>query len=44
MLDLRMGFEVVGRSELDGMGKAYPLLHLRLAGLVGENPSNVPSA
>ncbi len=28
---LRMGFEVVGRSERDGMGKPYPLLHMRLA-------------
>lgn len=28
---LRMGFEVIGRSELDGMGKPYPLLHMRLA-------------
>jgi putative acetyltransferase len=27
---LRMGFEVAGRSELDGMGKPYPLLHMRL--------------
>lgn len=27
---LRMGFEVVGRSELDGTGKPYPLLHLQL--------------
>ena len=27
---LKMGFEVVGRSELDGMGKPYPLLHMRL--------------
>jgi putative acetyltransferase len=26
-----MGFEVAGRSELDGMGKPYPLLHMRLA-------------
>ena len=26
----RMGFEVVGRSELDGMGRPYPLLHMRL--------------
>ena len=26
----RMGFEVVGRSELDGTGKPYPLLHMRL--------------
>ena len=28
---LRMGFEVEGRSELDGLGKPYPLLHMRLA-------------
>ncbi|MDQ2996063.1 MAG: acetyltransferase [Chloroflexota bacterium] len=34
---LRMGFEVVGRSERDGMGKPYPLLHLRLAGVIGES-------
>ncbi len=26
----RMGFLVVGRSELDGTGKPYPLLHMRL--------------
>ncbi len=26
-----MGFTVTGRSELDGMGKPYPLLHLRKA-------------
>jgi putative acetyltransferase len=26
-----MGFEVVGRSERDGTGKPYPLLHMRLA-------------
>jgi putative acetyltransferase len=25
---LHNGFEVTGRSELDGMGKPYPLLHL----------------
>ncbi|QGY40124.1 acetyltransferase [Pseudodesulfovibrio cashew] len=25
-----MGFEVVGRSERDGMGKPYPLLHMKL--------------
>jgi len=25
-----LGFEVVGRSELDGTGKPYPLLHMRL--------------
>jgi putative acetyltransferase len=29
---LRMEFEVVGRSPLDGMGKPYPLLHMRKAG------------
>jgi putative acetyltransferase len=28
---LHMGFEVVGRSARDGMGKPYPLLHMRLA-------------
>jgi putative acetyltransferase len=28
---LSMGFEVVGRSELDGTGKPYSLLHMRLA-------------
>ena len=26
----RMGFEVVGRSEIDGTGKPYPILHMRL--------------
>jgi putative acetyltransferase len=26
----RMGFEVTGRSLVDGMGKPYPLLHMRL--------------
>jgi putative acetyltransferase len=40
---LRMGFEVVGRSELDDFGKPYPLLHMRLAGststLHGSEPS-----
>ena len=29
---LRMGFEVVGRSELDSAGKPFPLLHMRLLG------------
>lgn len=33
---LKLGFEVVGRSERDGMGKPYPLLHLRLRGLSGK--------
>lgn len=27
---LHMGLEIIGRSELDGMGKPYPLLHLRV--------------
>ena len=27
----KMGFEVESRSELDGFGKPYPLLHMRLA-------------
>ena len=27
---LRAGFEVVGRSPLDGTGKAFPLLHMRV--------------
>jgi putative acetyltransferase len=26
----KLGFEVIGRSEKDGMGQPYPLLHLRL--------------
>jgi putative acetyltransferase len=28
----RMGFEVVGRSSIDGIGKPYPLLHMRTTG------------
>jgi len=28
---LHMGFEVEGRSELDSIGKPYPLLHMRFA-------------
>jgi putative acetyltransferase len=27
---LKQGFEVIGRSEVDGMGQPYPLLHMRL--------------
>jgi putative acetyltransferase len=38
---LRMGFAVVGRSELDGMGKPYPLLHLQLRGEVEAGTPNV---
>ena len=26
-----MGFEVINRSELDGLGKPFPILHLQLA-------------
>jgi putative acetyltransferase len=26
-----LGFRVTGRSELDGQGRAYPLLHMRLS-------------
>ena len=40
---LHMGFEVVGRSERDGTGKPYPLLHLRRSGLSVEVSSNVPA-
>jgi putative acetyltransferase len=28
---LKLGFEVIGRSEIDGMGQPYPLLHMRLS-------------
>jgi len=35
----RMGFEAVGRSERDGMGKPYPLLHLRRREALGEGPA-----
>ena len=28
----KMGFEVAGRSQVDGTGRPYPLLHLRLVG------------
>ena len=27
----KLGFKVISRSELDGQGKAYPLLHLKLS-------------
>src|SRR5436305_1695783 len=27
---LRVGFRIEGRSEVDGLGKPYPLLHMRL--------------
>jgi putative acetyltransferase len=28
----RLGFEIVARSDVDAMGKAFPVLHLRLRG------------
>ncbi|MFK3866652.1 GNAT family N-acetyltransferase [Pseudoalteromonas rhizosphaerae] len=31
---LSRGFEQIGRSELDGQGKPFPLLHMRLAKVV----------
>ncbi len=27
---LRLGFQSIGRSETDGRGRAYPLIHLRI--------------
>jgi len=33
---LRMGFQVERRSDRDGMGKPYPLLHLRLGAMDGD--------
>lgn len=32
-----MGFEQIGRSELDGQGNPFPLLHMRLGGHTGIN-------
>jgi putative acetyltransferase len=26
----KQGFEIIGRSEVDGMGQPYPLLHMRM--------------
>ena len=41
---LRMGFEVVGRSPLDGLGKPYPLLHMRMRGRAeGDNSTGKKS-
>lgn len=34
---LRMGFAVKSRSELDGMGKPYPLLHMRYEGALSKS-------
>ena len=41
---LHLGFEVVGRSELDGTGKPYPLLHLRRSESIADGPANVPAS
>jgi putative acetyltransferase len=43
---LRMGFAVEGRSELDGQGNPFPLLHMRLAPAAepaGERHAGPPS-
>jgi putative acetyltransferase len=34
----RMGFEVSGRSEEDGMGLPFPLLHMRVSGMARATP------
>ena len=39
---LRMGFAVVGRSERDGTGKPYPLLHLQLKSVAETGAPNAP--
>ena len=31
-----LGFKVIGRSPLDGMGKPYPLLHMELPAIRGQ--------
>jgi putative acetyltransferase len=36
---LSMGFTVIGRSEVDGMGKPYPLLHMKLSHVATTEPS-----
>lgn len=40
---LHMGFEVAGRSECDGTGKPYPLLHLRRSGLAADLLNTLPA-
>ena len=37
---LRMGFEIKGRSELDSLGKPFPLLHMHLRDLAQEGSSD----
>jgi len=34
----RMGFDVVGRSPVDGLGQPFPLLHLRVSSLAQAPP------
>jgi putative acetyltransferase len=34
----RMGFEVVGRSAVDGLGQPFPLLHMRVSGTAPAGP------
>jgi putative acetyltransferase len=34
----RMGFEVVGRSSVDGLGQPFPVLHMRLSGPAQATP------
>jgi putative acetyltransferase len=41
---LHLGFVVVGRSALDGTGKPYPLLHMRLAASLDGPPPGLPVA
>jgi len=36
---LRMGFEMIGRSAVDSLGKPYPLLHMRVRRAVSPSPS-----
>lgn len=38
----RLGFEVVGRSALDGQGRPYPLLHMSIA-MAGTDRPVAPS-
>jgi putative acetyltransferase len=41
---LKLGFTVRSRSELDGMGKPFPLLHLELRGAGPSAESPAPDA
>jgi putative acetyltransferase len=37
----RMGFEVAGRSAMDGLGQPFPLLHMRLSSLAQTAPGAI---